>query len=289
MKMQDRIMQRQNSDDMLRCQYAARYFFNRGERILLAALILSVINVFFASLPLSGNTFIQRVVQITPIVLGLFTVFLLLWLDRAVHNASELRNYFDETVLSIDAHSFSYDNRTLRTLIDRAIRRNEKEAQVQVKNNAYANPPGVKDWYMFIKEYQDEEAVFECQRQNQWWNKKMLHRRLAVSITCFLILLAVAIILCVYSKVSIFNIIISFLVAIGAFIDRIIVYCKYISLSIRIDIFFESMKNDRTPQQIQQLQELIASRRRIPVLEMSVIHKREAATLSDQYKRIAKE
>lgn len=289
MKMQDRIIQRQNSDDMLRCQYAARYYFNRGEKILLAALILSVINVLFTSLPSSSNTYIQRIMQITSIVLGIFTAFLYLWLDRMIHNAAELRNYFDETVLSINAHSFSYDKRTLRTLIDRAIYINEEEAQVQIKNNAYANPPGVKDWYEFAKEYQDEEVVFECQRQNQWWNNKMLYRRLAVSATCFSVLLISAIVLCVYSKGSIFNIIFAFLVAIGVFIDRIIVNCKYISLSIKIDIFCESMKNDRTPQQIQQLQKLIANRRRIRVLEMSIIHKRKASVLSEKYKKIAKE
>ena len=100
--MQDRIIQRQNSDDMLRCQYAARYYFNRGEKILLAALILSVINVLFTSLPSSSNTYIQRIMQITSIVLGIFTAFLYLWLDRMIHNAAELRNYFDETVLSIN-------------------------------------------------------------------------------------------------------------------------------------------------------------------------------------------
>ena len=288
MKMQDRIIQRQNSDEMLRCQYAARYYFNRGERILAAVVILSIINVLFASFPAIDNTCLQWIVRIVPIVLDMCTVFILLWLKRTVQNAAELRNYFDETVLSIDAHSFSYDKRTLRTLIDRAIRKSEKEAHAQIINNTHANPPGVRDWYGFAKEYSDEEAVFECQRQNQWWNTKMLHRRLAIT-ACFAILLAVAIALCLYSKTNIFNAAICIFGAFVAFLDRIIVNGKYILLSVKISHFCEIMDNDRNSQQIRQLQELIASRRRIPVLEMNAIHKREAATLSDQYKKIAKE
>lgn len=289
MKMQDRIIQRQNSDDMLRCQYAARYYFNRGEKILLAALILSTINMLFASFPAVDNDCLQWIILVAPIILDMCTVFLLLWLNRTVQNAAELRNYYDETVLSINAHSFSYDKRTIRTLIDQTIRKNEKEAHTQLINNANANPPGVRDWYAFAREYSDEEVVFECQRQNQWWNTKMLHRRLAISTICLSILLAVAIALCVYTKTSIFKAVICFLGAFVAFLDRIIVNLKYILLSVKIGHFCESMDNDRTSQQIQQLQELIASRRRIPVLEMNAIHKRKASTFSDQYKSITKE
>lgn len=288
MRMQDRIIQRQNSDDMLRCQYAARYYFNRGEKILAAVVILSIINVLFASFPETDNACLQWVVRIVPIVLNMCTVFLIVWLNRTVQNAAELRNYYDESVLSINAHSFNYDIRSLRTLIDRAIRKNEKEAHTQIINNTHANPPGVRDWYNFAKEYSDEEVVFECQRQNQWWTTKMLYQRLAIT-ACFSILLAVSITLCLYSKTNNLHAVICFFGTFVAFLDRIIVNVKYILLSVKIGHFCENMDNDRTSKQIQQLQELIASRRRIPVLEMNAIHKRKASTFSDQYKSITKE
>lgn len=286
MTKQDRIVQRQNSSKMLRYQYAARYYYNHAAIILLITLLLSAINLLFALNFKTDCVALTWVLVITPFLINLCVLILYKWLDHTIRIAADLRNFFDEKVLDLKVGSYDRNERTMLTMVDKAIRRNPEKAYVQMKNTGHDNPPGVKDWYEFFRNYSDNEVVFECQRQNHWWNKKMLHRRLFFIAACFLAVLSLAITLCIVYKPNAIRIAPCFFSAILAFTERIIANIKYIRLSVKIEDYCESYSHSRDLQQIDQLQKLIAKRRRMPVLEMNIIHKKKASFFSDQYKRI---
>lgn len=288
MKLQNRIIQRQNSNEMLRYQYAARFYYNRAEIILVVTILLSIINLLFTLAVSANDSSPKWVLSAAPILINIFVIILYIWLNHVIQIAADLRNHFDEIVLGLKADTCDKDERIMQALIDKAIVSNREKAFVQMKNTGHDDPRGVKDWYEFSKDYPNNEVVFECQRQNQWWNKKMLYGRLLVSAICFLTILALAVFLCLLFKASAKSIVLCFLSAVAAFIERIIVNVMYIMLSIKIDHFCESYSHTRNRQHIIQLQKLIAKRRRMRVLELNFIHKKKAPDFSDQYKRITR-
>ena len=286
MTKQDRIVQRQNSSKMLKYQYAARYYYNRAARILLIAILLSFINLVFLLNFNSNSVVLTWALIVAPFLIDLLVIILYKLLNHTIRIAADLRNLFDEKVLDLKVDSYDRDERDLLTFVDKSICKNAEKASIQMKNTGHDNPPGVKEWYEFFRNYPDNEVVFECQRQNHWWNKKMLHRRAFFSVACFLSVLAIALTLCIVFKPTAIKIVPCFFGAVLVFAERIGDNIKYIRLSVKIDDYCESYSHSRDIHQIEQLQKLIAKRRRMPVLEMNIIHKKKASTFSDQYKRI---
>ena len=161
-----------------------------------------------------------------------------------------------------------------------------EECKVQITHTSRSNPPGVKDWYEFSREYTDSEVVFECQRQNQWWNKKLLAKRMVYyAIVCGVVIVA-SVSLISFSCISAWRIIVSFLGIAISLIDRIYENFLYISLSKKIDNYVELIAISKNDDQIKELQRKIEERRAMPVLEMNIIHKKSSKSLSERYEKI---
>lgn len=74
MKTQDEIMRQQNSQDMLRCQYSARFYYNRAERIFWIGISLASVNALFAFFPEFENPLLNNCARIAPAAIDAFVV-----------------------------------------------------------------------------------------------------------------------------------------------------------------------------------------------------------------------
>ena len=286
MTLQDKIISRQNDEDMLKCQYASRYFFNIAENYSTVAFVFSFLSVLCIFIPESP----KWLALLLPILLDALVFTLYFIMGKTVTKAALLRNHFDDTVLGYNKQRLP-DNemREIQTLIFKAISINEAESQRQMANTGRDNPPGVKNWYEFSKKYTDSDVVFECQTQNQWWNKEMLRRRLITYSFILLICIIGAILTHRYYQVSLLELSFCFGGIIITFADRIYENVKYCRMSIKIDDFCELLSTSKSKMQIIALQELIESRRRLRVVEINRIHKRNSKKFSEQYEQISKE
>ncbi len=289
MNLQERIKKRQNDQDMLECQYSARYYYNAAEIRNAISLFFSILAAFCVVIPNFSNTTISSLILFLPILFSFLSILFIYLMKRKVLCASTLRNYFDDNVLEFFSNKRSQDEiRKIHTLIIDATSKHRSKFEEQITNTGRDNPPGVKNWYEFSKEYSDTEVVFECQKQNQWWNKRMLCIRLIFSVVLLSFILLGTIALCLLINIPVPKILASFCGLIVILIDRIVENKRYICLSSKIDNFFEAYSVSKSKKQIKALQELLESRRSLPVLEINFIHKKLSRVLSERYEDISK-
>ena len=288
--LQESINKRQNSAEMLKCQYAARHYYNTAENYSTVAFVCSIISLLFIFAPEGISSYYSATILLITLAFDASS-FICHWrMGVSVSSAALLRNYFDEIVLGIKTSTYTDSViRKVKSLIIDAVEKNKKECEEQVSNTGRDNPPGVKNWYEFSHQYSDSEVIFECQKQNCWWNNELCHRRLL----WYGIILISGIILGFFFgftlRVSIPRIIACLLGAIITFADRFYENIKYFRLSMKIDHRCETLEISRDQVLISSLQELISQRRELRVVEINRIYKKHSKVLSERYEQITKD
>ena len=288
--LQETINKRQNSAEMLKCQFAARHYYNTAENYSTAAFICSLVSLLFILAPDRASSLYSVVVLLIPLAFDAASLILYWRMDIFVSSAALLRNYFDETVLEIKTSKYTGSViRKVNSLIVSAIEKDKKGYDLQISHNGRDNPPGVRDWYEFSHQYADSDVIFECQKQNCWWNDKLCHRRLLWYGAIVLLGIILGSFFGFHANISILRIIVCLLSAIITFADRFIENLKYIRLSIRINDRYETLEVSKNQELIASLQELISQRRELRVVEINRIHKKHSKKLSERYEQITKD
>lgn len=244
-----------------------------------------MVSAFSFFLPDSWPAFVLYGV---PFAADLVALCLILLINHNVKIAAKLRKYFDAYVLNICPNRFSKaERREIKEITEKAYSKNCKKAEIQMANTGKDSPPGVREWYVFPEQYIGITAQLECQRQNSWWNSKMLHKRLVITI-CTAVLVGTIFLFLVENN----NILITILCSAGLIIktvERLIENGKYIKVSVEIDGAMQAIEMHPTEEGIKAIQNLIDKRRSIVVLELNSFHKKSANTLSEAYeKRVSK-
>lgn len=280
------IQSRQNEKMLLQCQYASRYYFNRGEFFnytVWGLCLLSSFTEFFPDNSMLFTLVIPLCLEITAFVFnGIMT--------NSVKKAAKLRAYFDAYVLSLDyARYNSYDIREVKEIIKKVVKRKSRECQIQISHTGKDNPPGVLNWYELNSNILDENSQYECQSQNCWWNDKLFKGRVTVLAILIIFVVSIYFILYLMTNDSFKRKSYIFLCSGGIVVkglERLYYNFKYYKLSIKIDGIKELLVNSRDEQQINKLQEMLNERRTMPVFEMNKLHRCLAKRLSELQSQI---
>lgn len=275
------INERQNKDLLLKIQYASRKYFNSAENVNYVSWLLCIVSAMMIFVPDSASKIVSIGIPALLEVFALITAFVF---SCMLKNAAALRNYFDSHVLMICEDNYTdIRKQKLREIALNIYNRHKKEADINIRNTGRDKPPGVKNWYEFKNSVADLQAQFECQKQNIWWNKKMVKSRMIIlPIICF-ILIVLFLVVFVLFKSDALSIIVCALGMVLKVVERIFEHYKYHEISIRIEAIQSHAERELTAETIKELQELINKRREIPVLEISIIHKLKAKQYSSSY------
>lgn len=271
MNHKDEIQKKQNSNDMLNCQYVARFHFNRAEFLGYLAFIISVLSALCIFLPDSEKAIIIAI----PIVLDIAAIAVQFYSDIIQKTAAKLRNYFDAVILGINESDYSLEEvRDIKKTIFKTISKNPAEHKLQISNNGSDNPPGVKDWYDLSFDETCTNAVFECQKQNYHWTDNLARKRKWISIG----IIAFMGTICVLA-VSVFHLspskwIPCFIALVINQLTNIVNTYKHSRLMHEICTISRMPGIEDNSVQIMHLQNKINKLREIPVLEINAIHKR---------------
>ena len=283
----ENIKARQNEPWMLRIQYAAKYHFNRAEKIghwIWIAALLAELCIF---LPESTPDLLKWGCPVS------FLIIELLISDsfkNHIKTASSLRNFFDSYVLNLKYNEYSSNQ--IEEFEEEALRVFDKKvdaATTQISNTGRDFPPGVKDWYEFPKQYLDNDAIFECQKQNKYWNHVLSKKRRYLYFSIMIISLLPLLIVGLWGNHGLrwsMLMCVSGLVLRG--IDRICAHISYARISHEIDSIVDNLSKDHKYSNLLDLQSKIDTRRTLPVLESDAIHKKLAAKISTTYERITR-
>lgn len=159
------------------------------------------------------------------------------------------------------------------------------------------NPKGYKKWFddinmrfndaTFIETSSSDEAKFECQKQNKWWDEKLTKFRLFKDLILFVILLFVFVIVVKNSNPSWIRIVFSSIIIIRL-IERIITNLRYMVLSIQISGAVSILENNKNEEQLLRLQEKIDAKRELSVVGWNFLHSKFAKRLTEAYESLKK-
>jgi hypothetical protein len=266
----------------LKVQYAARVCFNSAEKYNIFAWIACLLSAFSVFLP---NSWSMYIINGIPCVADILAFVFSLMTSYQVNWASKLRKYFDSYVLDIQLNQFSETELCkIREQTEKIYMRNPAHATTQITNTGKDSPSGVRNWYVFSKFYNGINAQFECQRQNTWWNSKMVKARIIT--TAFIFILVGGVFFFLALNNSILNVLLCSTGVLIKICERVIENWRYARVSRLIDGSQQTIEVHPTVEGIEQLQNLIDKRRAINVLEFGVLHNRLASKLTKLYENI---
>lgn len=186
------IEKRQNEDRMLRYQYTSRCYYDHAETqndLVWLCCIISWLTIVLPGSSAWGMFFIA-----VPFFVDIIAAILNWRMTSNVSWASALRKCFDAYVLGFNTNQFTeFEVRELEELSIKAVKHSPEKSQEQMTNTGRDNPPGVRNWYEFSQPLSEQDAIYECQKQNCWWNKKITRERIIRTVIGLLILAPLAI------------------------------------------------------------------------------------------------
>ena len=275
------INNRQNEDLFLKIQYASRRYFNAAESINYLSWALCITSAMMIFVPDSASKLISMGIPALLEVLALITSCAF---NHMLKNAAVLRNFFDSYVLMRGEDNYTnIGTQKLKEIALNAYHKHKKEADIIIRNTGRDKPPGVRNWYEFKNTVDGIQAQFECQKQNVWWNKKMVKNRLIILPLIWFLLISLFIAMFVLFKSDVLSIVVCAIGIIVKLTERVWEHYHYHEISIKIETIQNHAERELTTEVIKELQELINKRREIPVLEINIIHKIKAKQYSSSY------
>ena len=274
----NKIITLQNNEFNKKCQYVSRYYYNLAERlnyIIIILLALSFLPVFYKK----ENT----IFLIIHFCIDLLIVLLQCYKSSKFKKGTKLRNYFDQVIFKmskVDSNS-EYE---IKKLVNPVVYRNKEKCKIQISNDGTDCPPGVKNWYIVKKDDSQLIAIFECQKQNIWWQEKMMKYKFITSVLLF-----------TASGIILFSIYSDSGLTIKLFLSSPLIfklsksiysYAKYICISKEIEGIVASLDCYIMNDSLKLLQQKIESRRSIPIININFFHKKTAKANSEIYNNI---
>jgi hypothetical protein len=278
------IEKRQNEKRMLRYQYASRSHYNRAETLNTLVWVCFIISWWSIFLPDSYNSNLETLKITVLFFVNIIAVILNCLMNFNVSVASTLRKYFDAYVLDLNIDQFTAPEvQKLEELSIKAVNHSPGKSKVQMSNTGHDNPPGVRNWYEFSQPLSEQDAIYECQKQNCWWNNRIMVKRLIFTGIGLLVFISLVIFFIIKTNIGILQAIFSSSGLIIKCAERLVVNAKYYRISLRIDGALDVLTNSRSDENIKNLQGEIDERRAMPVLEWNHFHKRHAKENSELY------
>ncbi len=274
------IRQRQNEEQLLSIQFVARHYYNRAEVYNFISWILCLVSFFSCILP---QTLPNIVLYGIPFLIEILAAVFCYLFSNSISLGSQLRSSFDEYVLGF-SEKLNVKQELLEKIIS-VVNSNKKQAEIQMKNTGKDNPPGVRDWYNTDSNETGISAIFLCQKENKWWDKKLTPWKIFLN-SIFIIGCILFLWLMVSLKyISICQIFLS-AVLIFRLIERIFINISYYNVGKEIDGIEKVLEVSKTKEQISYLQSAINKKRSLNIVGINFIHKLLANKLSNIYKQI---
>ncbi|SFK53251.1 hypothetical protein SAMN05216390_101489 [Lachnospiraceae bacterium KH1T2] len=281
MNNQTQITQKQNEENMLKCQFASHICFNQAEMLNYFSWFLSIIGSLLVFTPSEETSFLI----IIPGILGIMTLVSHNLAKNNVKWGAKMRNYFDNEVFGLEKPEYTAEvTHSIWEKINSIENKYSRLCQYSIHATDQSDTPGMKDWYTFPKNYTTSEAaVFECQHQNYWWTNKEYNIRRIIYLIAFSVLIIAIIVGIHYSPIK----------TLACFLGFAVNLYEDFSESIRCHELMVSMKTildnpdaESNLSLISQLQNYIEKRRELLILEIDLIHKKNAKKWSTLYKSI---
>lgn len=274
------LAERQNDEEQLKYQYTARVHYNCAEIDNILVWVFCFGSAVTGFLGLSDMATLVLVVCFD--LLGIFFGYLF---GKNIETAGMLRQVFDRRLFGMDLGLKAGDIDKLKEIVERTILKKRDDYNVQITNTGKDNPPGVRDWYTAPAMGHDgKDIVFQCQKENIWFSKKMLYAKLTMNSVSLLIIVSIGIY--AFRGKSLWEIIIlamACMALIVRFISRVKVLLEDFRASIVINTLVDNYGEMKQNKASILLQNAIEERRKLHLVYSSYAHSKMAHKLHELF------
>lgn len=168
------IYKKQNEDEVLLLLFSARKFYNRASSLNTVSWCVALASALF-----SNNDYVKdnlgQYMVILPAAFTLVTLFLQKKVNSTIQLGASTQELIDRTLFGFNV-SGEIGKHTKEQLRDWAIKEKRKDSDgyaIAVKNTGKDKPKGVKNWYEGRIGKKGNEAIFQCQKENAWYDKEI--------------------------------------------------------------------------------------------------------------------
>lgn len=275
----NRINEMQNSDEILMYLFAQRKLYDKAEKHKYIVGIITVVIFLCCNIDFVKETIGNVEVSLISGCWILVNIFWQKYINKNIQNAATMKEILDRKLFGFNIEERDIDSNIQEVLRQQAEKIKEKnidEYVIQAKNTGKDDPPGVRDWYDNISStISQNQAIYNCQLQNTWWDKKLSK----IYITLIYIILAIifCVIIFIYRDFTIQSFAMKILTSaslVAMIIKEIMSYYEFNKLNTSIVCNIKSIENSSISlNQLENLQAKIYKRRKMQFAVPNILHK----------------
>lgn len=260
------IYTRQNEEYFLMLQYSQRKHYEMAENVQYSIWIFMFINMIINNNSVVNNFLGTNNVKVISLVFTILYIFLRLLINRNVEIGAYTKEVIDCKLFEFDVKNRCKKFSTGQLNEFAAHKKKDAAYLCQVNNTGKDKPRGVRNWYG-NRQYMDRNnAIYECQKENIWWDEK-LSKIYMITFIVISIITAVVII-CINRNEILTTLIFSIIIPSTQLLIEVITQCVYfVKLMIykgKVEMKCKEIEKDLSnvnKGDLEELQELILQRR----------------------------
>lgn len=171
------ISKLQNEKKILDLLYSQKKYYKKSENQKYLKWIITIC-IFL----IGNNVFIKNMIGDKVVIIGVgIGTLILLCIENKINEfikiASATQELIDRILFGLDKKDYNFNGITVsevNSLKDKIIKNNRKNYLVVVNSDGKDKPKGVKNWYDIESKIPLKKAIIECQKQNIYWDDKLI-------------------------------------------------------------------------------------------------------------------
>lgn len=282
------MFDKQNGDQFIELLFLQRRSYNEAGNWNRSLWVIAILSAFIGS---------NSVLNLSDSMRVIFTSILILlaWvahnqLKKKIMIGAYTKELFDRSLYgqTIKCRNWEIKPDEIRETAYNLRLKHSKDFNVALVNSGEDIPRGLKDWYTRSTKENHNETIFECQRENIWWDKKIATNYKIVVWLLGLVVI-VGFLLANYNK-SLLDVGLSIFANVALvlkLIDDCLIQKKFSNHHIKIEELIENIneKSKLSKNDLEKMQERILIRRNMRYLPFDFLHKINRFKLHKLWKR----
>lgn len=168
---------RQNDEEILVLQYSQRKHYEIAEKLQYFIWISIIINIYVVNNEYLETLLGKNIITFIGVIYTIIYAFIKFTINNYIQIGAYTKELIDCKLYKFDVNKrLIHNNYNAKKLKEKAILKKNKyknDYMIQIRNTGKDKPPGLRNWYEDRRDKSINNAIYECQRENLWWDEKL--------------------------------------------------------------------------------------------------------------------
>lgn len=171
------IYTRQNDEEILMLQYSQRKHYEIAEKLQYFIWISMIINIYVVNNEYLETLLGKNIITFIGVIYTIIYALIKFTINNYIKIGAYTKELIDCKLYKFDVNKrLIHSNYTIDKLKEKAVLKKNKYKDdyiIQIRNTGKDKPPGLRNWYEDRSDKNINNAIYECQRENLWWDEKL--------------------------------------------------------------------------------------------------------------------